>query len=80
MPGSDAALRGLIQGLLSGPAELRRNEPWPGLAAATRQQLSQLQALFQPRGALQSLTFKGVGPAGADIRRRPTQRDESRVT
>ena len=39
----------------------------PVLAAATRQQLSQLQSLVKPRGAVQSLSFKGVGPAGADI-------------
>jgi hypothetical protein len=39
----------------------------PGLAAATRQQLPQLQASLTQAGALQSLTFKGVGPGGADI-------------
>ena len=39
----------------------------PGLAAATRQQLPQLQASLTQVGALQSLTFKGVGPGGDDI-------------
>jgi hypothetical protein len=39
----------------------------PGLAEATRQQLTQIRATLAPLGALQSLTFKGVGPGGADI-------------
>ena len=39
----------------------------PGLAAATRQQLPQLQPMITELGAIQSMTFKGVGPAGADI-------------
>jgi CubicO group peptidase (beta-lactamase class C family) len=64
-PGSEAALRGLIEGLLSGQPNYDAMSPQ--LATATRTQLAQLQALVKPRGALQSLTFKGVGPAGADI-------------
>jgi hypothetical protein len=64
-PGSEAALRGLIEGLLSGQPNYDLLNP--GLANATRQQLSQLQSAVKPRGAVQSLTFKGVGPAGADI-------------
>ncbi|MDQ2944365.1 MAG: serine hydrolase, partial [Acidobacteriota bacterium] len=40
-----------------------------GLAAATRQQLSQLQPTITQLGAIQSVTFKGVGPGGADIYR-----------
>jgi hypothetical protein len=39
----------------------------PGLANATRQQLTGTQSLFAGFGALQSITFKGVGPGGADI-------------
>lgn len=38
-----------------------------GLAATTRQQLPQLQANFAQLGSGQSVSFKGVGPAGADI-------------
>ena len=38
-----------------------------GLADATRQQLPQLQPMISQLGAIQSVTFKGVGPAGADI-------------
>jgi CubicO group peptidase (beta-lactamase class C family) len=64
-PGTEAALRGLIEGLLSGKPNY--DQMSPGLAGATRNQLPQLQSMVKPRGALQSLTFKGVGPAGADI-------------
>jgi len=39
----------------------------PALANATRQQLPQMQPMIAGLGALQSVTFKGVGPAGADI-------------
>ena len=64
-PGSEAAVRKLIE-------DTRRGQPnydsmGPGLAAATRQQLTQIQANLTQLGALQSVTFKGVGPAGADI-------------
>ena len=38
-----------------------------GLTAATRQQLPQLQSMITQLGSLQSLTFTGVGQAGADI-------------
>jgi hypothetical protein len=38
-----------------------------GLANATRQQLPQLKATITQLGAVQSVTFKGVGPAGVDI-------------
>ena len=64
-PGTEAALRGLIEGLISGKPNY--DQMIPNLAGATRAQLSQLQSMVKPRGALQSLTFKGVGPAGADI-------------
>jgi hypothetical protein len=37
------------------------------LAGATRQQLTQIQSTIVRLGALQSATFKGVGPGGADI-------------
>ena len=65
MPGSDAAVRRLIE-------ELRTGKPnydlmADNLAAVTRQQLPQLQAIVTRLGAVQSVTFKGVGPAGADI-------------
>jgi CubicO group peptidase (beta-lactamase class C family) len=64
-PGSEAALRRMIE-------ELRTGKPnydlmSAGLAAATRQQLPQLQPTIVGLGNLKSVEFKGVGPAGADI-------------
>lgn len=64
-PGTEAALRRNID-------ELERGEPdyaqmSPQLADVTRQQLPQLKAILAQLGALQSITFAGVGPGGADI-------------
>lgn len=64
-PGSEAAVRRMIE-------ELRTGKPnygflSPGLANVTRQQLPQLQSMIAALGALQSVSFKGVGPGGADI-------------
>jgi hypothetical protein len=39
----------------------------PNLAATVRQRLPQLEASIVQLGPVQSMTFKGVGPAGADI-------------
>jgi CubicO group peptidase (beta-lactamase class C family) len=64
-PGSEAAVRRLIEELRSGQPNYDLMSP--GLATATRQQLPQLQSSVQERGAVRSITFKGVGPAGADI-------------
>lgn len=63
--GSETALRRVIE-------ELRRGEPdyshmRPALADMTRQQLPNLKAMVIQLGAVQSVTFKGVGPGGADI-------------
>jgi bla regulator protein BlaR1 len=64
-PGSEAAVRRLIE-------ELRLGKPnydlmSSALARETRQQITQEQAAIAKLGALQSLTFKGVGPAGPNI-------------
>jgi CubicO group peptidase (beta-lactamase class C family) len=64
-PGSEAAVRRMME-------ELRLGKPnydlmSTGLATATRQQLPQLQSMIAGMGALQLVTFKGVGPGGADI-------------
>ena len=64
-PGSDAVVRTAIEQLQSGKPDYDRMSP--GLAAATREQLPQIQAMVIKLGALQSITFKGVGPGGADI-------------
>ena len=64
-PRTEAALRRDIE-------ELRLGQPKyelmsSGLANVTRQQLPQLQATITQLGPVQSVTFKGVGPGGADI-------------
>jgi hypothetical protein len=64
-PGTEAAVRRDIQ-------ELQRGEPnydlmSPQLAGIRREQLPQLQTMIAKFGSLQSVTFKGVGPGGADI-------------
>jgi CubicO group peptidase (beta-lactamase class C family) len=64
-PRTEPALRRVIE-------EVRRGQPdydqmTPQFAEVTRQQLPQLQTAMMQHGAIQSVTFKGVGPAGADI-------------
>jgi CubicO group peptidase (beta-lactamase class C family) len=64
-PRTEAALRRDIE-------ELRLGQPnyelmSSGLANVTRQQLPQLKATITQLGAVESITFKGVGPGGADI-------------
>jgi hypothetical protein len=63
--GTEAALRRSIE-------ELRRGEPdydrmAPALANLTRQQLPGLKKMFENLGAIQSVTFKSVGPNGMDV-------------
>jgi hypothetical protein len=64
-PGSEAALRRLIEESRSGQPNYDLMSP--GLATATRQQLPQIQANIIRLGAVKTISFKGVGPAGADI-------------
>ena len=64
-PGSEAALRRMIEELQNGKPNYDRMSA--GLANATRQQLPQLQSTITGLGALQSVKFTGVGPGGADI-------------
>jgi CubicO group peptidase (beta-lactamase class C family) len=64
-PGSDAALRKMIEDIRAGTPDYDRMSS--GLAAATRQQLPQLQSTISNLGPLESLTFTAVGPAGPDI-------------
>ncbi len=64
-PYSEAAVRRVI-------GELRLGKPnydlmSAALARLTRRQITEQQATISQLGALQSLTFKGVGPAGPDI-------------
>jgi CubicO group peptidase (beta-lactamase class C family) len=64
-PGTEAAVRRMIEELRVGKPDY--DQMSADLAAATRQQLSQLQPMISGLGALQSISFKGVGPGGADI-------------
>ena len=63
--GSEAAVRRMIDELIAGKPNYDLMSA--GLATATRQQLTGIQSMFAGFGALQSITFKGVGPGGADI-------------
>jgi CubicO group peptidase (beta-lactamase class C family) len=64
-PGSEAAVRRMIEEIRSGQPNYDLMSP--GLAAATRQQLPRLRSDITNLGAVQSITFKGVGPAFPDI-------------
>jgi CubicO group peptidase (beta-lactamase class C family) len=64
-PGSDAALRRAIEELRLGQPDYSRMTP--AFADVTRQQLSDMKSVVVQLGALQSVTFKGVGPGGRDI-------------
>jgi hypothetical protein len=63
--GSEAAVKHMVEGLIAGKPDYDMMSP--GLANATRQQLTGLQSTFAGFGALQSITFKSVGPGGADV-------------
>src|SRR5260370_5985043 len=64
-PGSEAAVGKMVQDLMAGKPNY--DSMSPGLADATRQQLPQIQSMIARLGSLQSVSFKGVGPAGPDI-------------
>jgi len=64
-PGSEAALRRLIEGLASGQPHYA--EMSSGLADLTRRELPGLQKAVAGFGSLQSIAFKSVAPNGADI-------------
>jgi CubicO group peptidase (beta-lactamase class C family) len=64
-PRTEAALRRNIGELQLGQPNYERMSS--GLASVTRQQLPQLKATIAQLGSVESVTFKGVGPGGADI-------------
>jgi bla regulator protein blaR1 len=64
-PGSEAALRRLIDGLIADKPNY--DEMSPMLAAATREQLPRLQPGLARLGAVQSVQFLGVGAQGEDV-------------
>ncbi|MCY0389965.1 M56 family metallopeptidase [Robbsia sp. Bb-Pol-6] len=64
-PASEAALRKLIDGLMSGNPNY--SEMSPGLQAATRKQLPKLRDGLNQAGAVENIRFVGVGNQGWDI-------------
>ena len=64
-PGTEAALRRLIDGITRGKPDY--GEMSPALAEATRHQLPNLQPGFTELGAVQSVNFLGVSTQGEDV-------------
>jgi hypothetical protein len=64
-PGTEAALRRLIEGLINGKPNY--GEMSAALAEATRQQLPNLQPGLAELRAIQSVRFLGVGAQGEDV-------------
>jgi CubicO group peptidase (beta-lactamase class C family) len=64
-PATEAALRRTIDELRTGKPDYDRMSPTQ--AFITKLQLSELHGAVNTFGALKSVTFKGVGPGGADI-------------
>jgi hypothetical protein len=65
LPGSEAALRQLIDGIRRGePDYARMSTP---AADGTRQQLRLVQEIMNRMGPVQAISFVGVAPTGADI-------------
>ena len=64
-PGSEAALRHQIEAMENGAADYSMMTP--ALASAAQQQSPIAESAIKKWGAFKSLSFKGVGPGGADI-------------
>jgi len=64
-PGSEAALRGLIEGLYSGRPNYEAMGP--KLQEATRKQLTTLHARALSLGGIKSVKFRGIGNQGWDL-------------
>ena len=65
LPGSEAALRHYIDGMMTGTPDYATMEP--ALAKVTRDNISQFQSTMKQFGAVQSVQFKGVGDQGWDV-------------
>lgn len=63
--GSEQAARQLLASLAAGAPDY--DAMAPELASATRQQLPQLKAMLATLGAVQTITFEGVGNQGWDL-------------
>lgn len=64
-PGTEAALRSLIEEHISGNFDYSKMSP--ELAKAVREQLPRSEPLYKQLGALKSVEFRGVGNMGWDI-------------
>lgn len=64
-PGSEAALRKIIEDLRAGRPDYDMMSP--DLAGVIRGQVAQLQTLITEQGPIQSVSFREVGPAGRDV-------------
>ena len=67
MPGSEAALRHQIEAMIRGQGKADYSEMTEELAAVSRAQISNLWAALSALGALESITFRGVGSQGWDV-------------
>ena len=63
-PGTEAALRSLIAGLVSGSPDYNRLSP--RFAEVVRRDLPRMHGLFSSMGELRSVTFREPGPMGDD--------------
>ena len=77
LPGSEAAVRRMVQGLISGQPDY--NEMHPALAHVTRQLLHRLHTTAAYLGDVKSIEFQGVGSQGWDIYDVHQQRGVARV-
>jgi bla regulator protein blaR1 len=64
-PGTEAAVRRFVDGIISGKPNY--DEMSPAVADATRDQLPKLQAGLAQLGAVKSVKFLGVGSQGEDV-------------
>jgi DNA-binding transcriptional MerR regulator len=77
LPGSDIAVRRLVEGLIEGRP--RYEDMHPALAHVTREQLPRLHTAAAYLGAIQSVDFQGVGSQGWDVYDVRQERGASRV-
>jgi hypothetical protein len=64
-PGSDAALRRMLEGVAAGAPDYAMLDP--GFAGLVRAQLPQVQAMLSKLGPIQSIKFDEVGGDGGDV-------------
>lgn len=77
LPGSDAAVRRLVEGLISGQPNY--DEMLPALAHAAKKQLHQLHTTAAFLGPIKSIDFQGVGSQGWDVYDVLQERGSARV-